>query len=114
MYQVKGTTLEYADILSDGSVRLICEVGKKYSEIVVQNGSIVRAYAGLSHTCYKVCTTNPNEAIAYMRYCPECLAELLLVLSKSSLSYVYAKELLQEEASAIQSKLDKINNSLSY
>lgn len=113
MYQIRDTILNYAYARDDGSIRLISCIDKKYAEIVVQNGNIVNAYAGMSHTYYKVCTETPNEAIDYMSYCPECLAELLVVLSKSSICYKYARDLLIQKANEMQKKLDKINKILS-
>ena len=113
MLKLHGIELKYADKLNDGSIRFTSQVEKKYSEIVVQNSNIVRASAGMSHTYFRTCDQCPEEAIDYMAECPECLAELLLVLSPNCFSYEFAKDLLVKRAKEMQDKLDKIQEVLS-
>ena len=113
MFKAHGIELKYADKLRDGSIRFTSQVEKKYAEVIVQNGNIVKASAGMSHTYFRTCDQWPEEAIDYMGENPECLAELLLMLSPTCLSYEFAKGLLEKRAQEIQDMLDKIKNILS-
>ena len=104
--------MTYATKLQDGSLRFRSCAGQRFSEVIVKNGTIIKASAGKSPTYYWDCMKKMDEAIWYMSYCPECLAELLEVLHKNNPSYEFAKSQLIERRNAIERRLNNMNRAL--